>query len=79
MRTRLVAGEKPNRNRMATLACVYDAEPAPRRPHDVIDPPRGRHGYRKLRPGPKARAKWLAGSVEHDPAEVIAAASRSAS
>jgi hypothetical protein len=25
MRTRLAAGEKPNRKRMATLACVYDA------------------------------------------------------
>ena len=74
MRTRLTAGEKPNRKRMATLACVYDAEPAPRRPHDVIAPPAGRHGCRKPRPGPKARAKWLAGSVEHDPAEVIAAA-----
>jgi hypothetical protein len=74
MRTRLVAGEKPNRTPMATLACVYDAEPAPRRPHDVIAPPGGRHGDRKLRPGPKARAKWLAGPVEHDPAEVIAAA-----
>ena len=74
MRTRLTAGEKPNRKRMATLACVYDAEPAPRRPHDVIAPPGGRHGCRKPRPGPKARAKWLAGSVEHDPAEVIAAA-----
>jgi hypothetical protein len=74
MRTRLAAGEKPSRKRMATLACVYDAEPAPRRPHDVIAPPGGRHGHRTLRPGPKARAKWLAGSVEHDPAEVIAAA-----
>jgi hypothetical protein len=74
MRTRLTAGEKPNRKRMATLACVYDAEPAPRRPHDVIAPPGGRHGHRKLRPRPKARAKWLAGSVQHDPAEVIAAA-----
>jgi hypothetical protein len=74
MRTRLTAGEKPNRKRMATLACVYDAEPAPRRPHDVIAPPGGRRGCRKPRPGPKARAKWLAGSVEHDPAEVIAAA-----
>jgi hypothetical protein len=73
MRTRLAAGEKPNRKRMATLACVYDAEPAPRRPHDVIAPPGGRHGHRKLRPRPKAKAKWLAGSVEHDPAEVIAA------
>jgi len=74
MRTRLAAGEKPNRKRMATLACVYDAEPAPRRPHDVIAPPGGRQGNRTLRPRPKARAKWLAGSVEHDPAEVIAAA-----
>jgi hypothetical protein len=74
MRTRLAAGEKSNRKRMATLACVYDAAPAPRRPHDVIAPPGGRHGHRTLRPRPKARAKWLAGSVEHDPAEVIAAA-----
>jgi len=68
MRTRLVAGEKPNRKRMATLACVYDAEPAPRRPHDVIAPPGGRGSHRKLRPRPKAMAKWLAGSVERDPA-----------
>jgi hypothetical protein len=74
MRTRLTAGEKPNRKRMATLACVYDADPAPRRPHDVIAPPGGRHGCRAIRPRPRARAKWLAGSVEHDPAEVIAAA-----
>jgi hypothetical protein len=68
MRTRLAAGEKPNRKRMATLACVYDAEPSPRRPHDVIAQPGGRHGYRTPRPRPKAKAKWLAGSVEHDPA-----------
>jgi hypothetical protein len=74
MRTRLTAGEKPSRKRMATPACVSGAEPAPRRPHDVIAPPGGRRGCRKPRPGPKARAKWLAGSVEHDPAEVIAAA-----
>ena len=74
MRTRLAAGEKPNRKRMATLACVYDAEPSPRRPHDIIAPPGGRHGSRTLRPRPKATAKWLAGSVRHDPAEVIAAA-----
>ena len=74
MRTRLAAGEKPNRKRMATLACVYDAEPSPRRPHDIIAPPGGRHGGRALRPRPKATAKWLAGSVERDPAEVIAAA-----
>ena len=74
MRTRLAAGEKPNRKRMATLTCVYDAEPAPRRPHDIIAPPGGRHGHRRLRPRPGAIAKWLAGSVEHDPADMIAAA-----
>jgi len=74
MRTRLTAGEKPNRKRMAALVTVYDAEPAKRRPHDVIAPPGGRTGARGLRPGPKARAKWLAGSVRKDPADMIAAA-----
>jgi hypothetical protein len=74
MRTRLPAGEKPNRKRMAALVTVYDAEPAKRRPHDVIAPPGGRSGTRPLRPGPRALAKWLAGSVRKDPAEVIAAA-----
>ena len=74
MRTRLTAGEKPNRKRMATLVTVYDAGPAKRRPHDVIAPPGGRRGTREPRPGPKAIAKWLAGSVRRDPAEVIAAA-----
>ena len=74
MRTRLTAGEKPNRKRMAALVTVYDAEPARRRPHDVIAPPGGRAGARALRPGPKALAKWLAGSVRKDPADMIAAA-----
>jgi hypothetical protein len=74
MRTRLASGEKPNRKRMAALVTVYDAGPAERRPHDVIAPPGGRHGDRTPRPGPKALAKWLAGSVRNDPAEVIAAA-----
>jgi hypothetical protein len=74
MRTRLTAGEKPNRKRMAALVTVYDAEPAPRRPHDVIAPPGGRAGARPPRTGPKALAKWLAGSVRNDPADMIAAA-----
>ena len=74
MRTRLSAGEKPNRKRMAALVTVYDAEPAKRRPHDVIAPPGGRSGCRPLRPGPRALAKWLAGSVRKDPADMIAAA-----
>ena len=40
----------------------------------MIAPPGGRHGDRRLRPGPKALAKWLAGPVRKDPAEVIATA-----
>ncbi|MCT9084810.1 ISKra4 family transposase [Streptomyces fulvoviolaceus] len=74
MRTRLAPGEKPHRKRMATLACVFDADPAPRRPHDIIAPPNGRSGARPPRPGPKARAKWLTGSVIHLPEHTIAAA-----
>jgi hypothetical protein len=74
MRTRLSAGEKPNRKRMATLVTVYDAAPAARRPHDVIAPPGGRHGRRDPRKGPRATARWLAGSVRRDPAEMITAA-----
>lgn len=74
MRTRLAPGEKPHRKRMATLACVFDTDPAPRRPHDIIAPPDGRSGSRPPRPGPKARAKWLCGSVVHPPEHVIGAA-----
>nr|WP_107085705.1 hypothetical protein [Streptomyces acidiscabies] len=40
-RTRLSAGEKTCRKRMATLAVVHDADPAVRRPHDIIAPPGG--------------------------------------
>jgi hypothetical protein len=73
-RTRLAPGEKPCRKRMATLACVYDAAPAPRRPHDVIAVPGGRSGDRQARRGPHAEAKWLTGSVACDAEEVIRAA-----
>jgi hypothetical protein len=73
-RTRLATGEKTNRKRMATLACVYDTEPAVRRPHDVIAPPGGRFGHRRPRPGPRAAHKWLTGSVDLDPDQVIARA-----
>ncbi|WP_414166357.1 ISKra4 family transposase [Streptoverticillium reticulum] len=71
-RTRLAAGEKSARKRMATLGAVYDAEPAPRRPHDVITPPGGFADGHIRRPGPVARNKWLSGSVEHDAEHVVA-------
>jgi len=76
-RTRLASGEKQGRKRMATLGVVYDAEPAPRRAHDVICVPaasaEGRSGQRGRRVGPKAQAKWLTGSVTADSEQVIAA------
>ncbi|MFF4625841.1 ISKra4 family transposase [Nonomuraea jabiensis] len=71
-RTRLASGEKPARKRMATLGVVYDAEPAPRRPHDVIAVPGGRAGRRRPRARPRAMRKWLCGSVITGPAAVIA-------
>ncbi|MEV7394728.1 ISKra4 family transposase [Streptomyces sp. NPDC091215] len=74
MRTRLAPGEKTNRKRMATLACVFDADPAVRRPHDIIAPPEGHGGDRRPRPGPKAAAKWLCGSVVHPAEHTVAAA-----
>jgi hypothetical protein len=71
-RTRLASGEKPARKRMATLAVVYDADPSPRRPHDVIAPPGGpRTGNRTIRPGPHARGKWLHASIIDTPDKVI--------
>lgn len=73
-RTRLSTGEKSCRKRMATLAVVHDAEPAVRRPHDIIAPPGGRTGVRTVRKGPIARAKWLTASVREDAETVIAAA-----
>ncbi|MEU3741923.1 ISKra4 family transposase [Streptomyces sp. NPDC032198] len=75
LRTRLAPGEKPHRKRMATLACVFDSDPAPRRPHDVIAPPEGRNATaRTPRSGPRAQRKWLTASLIHPPEQVIAAA-----
>ncbi|MFD6327641.1 ISKra4 family transposase [Streptomyces sp. NPDC058442] len=70
-RGRLAPGEKPNRKRMATVVCVFDTRPAPRRPHDVIGPPEGRSGDRTRRPGPKAENKWLTASLVRPPEQVI--------
>ncbi len=71
-RTRLASGEKPHRKRMATLAVVYDADPAPRRPHDVICVGGARTGDRPPRPRPRARNTWLTGSLTKTAGAVIA-------
>ena len=79
---RLADGDRPNRKRMATVGAVYDAEPAPRRPHDIITLAKAAgkkkrkekdKKSRKKRPGPKAVRKWLTASIAADAADVIAA------
>jgi hypothetical protein len=69
--TRLSPGEKHGRKRMAELAGVYDATPAPRDPGDVISRP---GQPRTGKAGPRARGKWLTASITHDIPAVIAAA-----
>jgi hypothetical protein len=77
-RTRLASGEKQGRKRMATLGTVYDATPAPRRPHDVMTPAITLHaasdgdGGRRRRTGPVATAKWLTGSIATTPSRASA-------
>jgi len=55
MRTRLTPGEKPNRKRMATLACVYDAEPA--RAARTTSSPRRAAGTATARCGPSPKPR----------------------
>jgi hypothetical protein len=70
--TRLSPGEKHGRKRMAELACVYDAAPAPRTPGDIITRP-GTDTKDRSR-GPQATGKWLTASVtDHIPAVIAAA------
>jgi hypothetical protein len=69
--TRLSPGEKHSRKRMAELAAVYDAAPAPRSPADIIRLPG--HEMPARRPGPAAKGKWLTASVTDDITTVITA------
>jgi hypothetical protein len=71
---RLSAGEKNGRKRMATLGTVYDAEPALRTVDDIItDPDTGEQDTAGRSKGPRARSKWLTGSVNDTCSEVITA------
>ena len=82
--TRLSPGEKNGRKRMAELACVYDAVPAPRTPEEVISTPAQKLPKKKAQAArpkgrgkprePRARGKWLTASVTDDIPAVIAAA-----
>jgi hypothetical protein len=82
--TRLSPGEKNGRKRMAELACVYDADPVPRTPEDIISTPAQKRRKKKAQAKtpkgkgkprePQARGKWLTASVTDDIPAVIAAA-----
>lgn len=66
--SRLSKGEKSNRKRMATVGSVYEVEPVPRSPGEVM----AGHDRDQDRQAPKARNKWLTVSVEQSTAEVMA-------
>ena len=68
--TRLSKGEKRNRKRMAEVGAVYDAEPVPRTPDDILADFRHQE-QGAARPAPRARNKWLMASVEDDAAAVV--------
>ncbi|WP_405889456.1 ISKra4 family transposase [Streptomyces sp. NBC_01136] len=75
MKTRLAAGEKNGRKRMAVLGAVWDSPAAPRTVDDVItDPDAEPDPHTERADGPKARNKWLTGSVADTIADVVSAA-----
>jgi hypothetical protein len=70
--TRLSPGEKNGRKRMAELAAVYDAAPAPRTAADIMArPARGAGHSEPRKAGPLVTGKWLTGSVTCDIPQVI--------
>lgn len=73
MKTRLAAGEKNGRKRMAVLGAVWDSPAAPRGIDDVITDPDASPDPERA-DGPKACNKWLTGSVADTIADVVSAA-----
>jgi hypothetical protein len=65
--TRLSAGEKRGRKRMAEVVAVFDVEAAVRDGEDIL-PTKGH----QPRPGPITSGKWLAASVEREATDMIA-------
>jgi len=66
--TRLSAGEKSNRKRMAEVVSVFDSVPAVRTVDDILPTP-----GQDTRPGPVTGGKWLTASVRREAAQVITA------
>ncbi len=76
---RLSPGDKHGRKRMAELAAVHDAVPAPRTAADIITPPGASSGQQPRNRGPRAAGKWLTAPVTDDIPAVIAAGFEEAS
>jgi hypothetical protein len=70
LRTRLSAGEKRGRKRMAEVGSVYDVIPVVRTPTDILQKTSTDSSPPKT-PGPKAQNKWLTASVVDDAGSVI--------
>lgn len=66
--TRLCAGEKRNRKRMAQIVTVFDSDPAVRDVADILPAP----GHTPAA-GPVTSGKWLAASLRHSTAQMITA------
>ena len=64
--TRLSPGEKKNRKRMATVVSVYEVDPYPRTPEQILDPEQQPEGKR---PRPSNKRTWA--RVEADQRTVI--------
>jgi hypothetical protein len=67
LETRLSAGEKHNRKRMATVAAVYSVDAYPRAPEEIMD----KEAREQLPPAPKPVDKRVWASLEHSPTEVL--------
>lgn len=67
--TRLSKGEKANRKRIAEVGCVYDVEPVPRTPEEIL---RSAGDEDSVKSAPKAKAKWAMASVTEDAGAVVA-------
>lgn len=76
--TRLSAGEKANRKRMAEVGAVYQVSPVARTPADILPSPGAKIAQApkpaeepKPPTAPAAAAKWLTASVVDDAAAVV--------
>ena len=68
LKTRLSKGEKSGRKRIAEVGAVYEIEPAPRTPAEVLAPTKDKD--KTLKP-PRAKHKWVTASVVDDAASVV--------